>query len=52
MDTPYGHVISENLELIKSITEPELSNFSLEELENGRRLAEYIETTTLVDGVI
>ena len=24
----------------------------LEELENGRRLAEYIETTTLVDGVI
>lgn len=52
MDTPYGHVISENLELIKGITEPELSNFSLEELENGRRLAEYIETTTLVDGVI
>ena len=42
MDTPYGHVISENLELIKGITEPELSNFSLEELENGRRLAEYI----------
>lgn len=52
MDTPYGHVISENLELIKGITEPELSNFSLEELENGRRLAEYIETTTLVNGVI
>lgn len=52
MDTPYGHVVSENLELIKGITEPELSNFSLEELENGRRLAEYIETTTLVDGVI
>ena len=52
MDTPYGHVISENLELIKSITDPELSDFSLEELETGRRLAEYIETTTLVDGVI
>lgn len=52
MDTPYGHVISENLELIKGITDPELSDFSLEDLENGRRLAEYIETTTLVDGVI
>lgn len=52
MDTPYGHVISENIELIKGITDPELSDFSLEELENGRRLAEYIETTTLVDGTI
>ena len=52
MDTPYGHVISENLELIKGITDPELSDFSLEDLENGQRLAEYIETTTLVDGVI
>ena len=52
MDTPYGHVISENMEIIKGITDPELSDFSLKELEDGRRLAEYIETTTLVDGVI
>lgn len=52
MDTPYGHVISENLELIKGITDPELSDFSLEDLEDGQRLAEYIETTILVDGVI
>ena len=52
MDTPYGQVISENMELIKGITDPELSDFSLEDLENGQRLAEYIETTTLVDGVI
>ena len=52
MDTPYGHVISENMELIKGITDPELSDFSLEDLENGQRLAEYIETTTLVDGAI
>ena len=52
MDTPYGHVISENMELIKGITDPTLSDFSLEDLENGQRLAEYIETTTLVDGVI
>jgi len=52
MDTPYGHVISENMELIKGITDPALSDFSLEDLKNGQRLAEYIETTTLVDGVI
>ena len=52
MDTPYGHVVSENMELIKGITDPEFSDFSLEDLENGQRLAEYIETTTLVDGVI
>ncbi|WP_168381484.1 site-specific integrase [Acinetobacter indicus] len=52
MDTPYGHVIQENLELIKSITEPELSSFSIQELENGQRLSEYIETTILVDGVV
>lgn len=52
MDTPYGHVIRENLELISNITDPKLSDFSLEELETGRRLAEYIETTILVDGAI
>ncbi len=52
MDTPYGYVISENMELIKGITDPKLSDFSLEKLEIGQRLAEYIETTTLVDGVI
>lgn len=52
MDTPYGYVIRENLELIKSITDPKLSNFSIKELQDGRRLAEYIETTILVDGVI
>ncbi|OLF40507.1 tyrosine-type recombinase/integrase [Psychrobacter sp. Rd 27.2] len=52
MDTPYGHVISENMELIKGITDPALSDFSLEDLKHGQRLAEYIETTTLVDGVI
>ena len=52
MDTPYGHVIRENLELISNITDPKLSDFSLEELETGRRLAEYIQTTILVDGAI
>lgn len=52
MDTPYGYVIRENLELIKGIIDPELSDFSIKELEDGQRLAEYIETTILVDGAI
>lgn len=52
MDTPYGHVIRENLELIKNITDPQLSDFSVEELQDGQRLSEYIETTTLVDGAV
>jgi hypothetical protein len=52
MDTPYGHVINENLSLIQHIIDPKLSEFSAEDLENGKRLAEYIETTILIDGVI
>lgn len=52
MDTPYGHVIRDNLELIRGIIDTELSDFSVEELETGRRLSEYVETTILVDGVI
>jgi hypothetical protein len=52
MDTPYGYVIRDNLELIKSIVDSEQSDFSAEELETGQRLSEYVETTILVDGVI
>lgn len=52
MDTPYGHVIRENLELIKNITDPQLSDFSTDELQDGQRLSEFIETTTLVDGAV
>lgn len=52
MDTPYGYVIRDNLELIKGIVDPELSDFSAEELETGQRLSEYVETTILVDGVV
>lgn len=52
MDTPYGYIVQENIELIKSITDPKLSSFSAEELQDGRRLAEYIETTVLIDGAI
>ncbi len=52
MDTPYGYVIRDNLELIKGIVDPAQSDFSAEELETGQRLSEYVETTILVDGVV
>lgn len=52
MDTPYGHVVKENMTLIKSILDPELSYFSQDELEQGERLSEYIDITTIIDGVI
>lgn len=52
MDTPYGHVIRDNLELIRGIIDTESSDFSVEELETGRRLSEYVETTILIDGVM
>lgn len=51
-DTPYAHVIFENLQLIDSIINPKITEFSLEELENAKKLAEYVENTCLVDGVI
>lgn len=50
-NTPYGHVIFENLTLIESIIS-EGTDFSPEELENAEKLAEYIENTCLIDGVL
>ncbi|GAA5016652.1 hypothetical protein GCM10023206_28590 [Acinetobacter puyangensis] len=52
MNTPYARVIEENLELIKHIIDPKLSDFSIEELKNAEITAEYIEATFLVDGVL
>lgn len=50
MDTPYGHVVRENLALLEKILNVN-SDFSSEELAEGRRLAEFVDTTILVDGV-
>ncbi|WP_326519232.1 tyrosine-type recombinase/integrase [Acinetobacter sp. CAAS 2-6] len=52
MDTPYGHIIRDNLELINEIIVPELSDFSIPELEHGRIASEYIDTTILIDGAV
>lgn len=50
MDTPYGQVVHENLSLLDKIL-GEKSDFTTEELTEGRRLAEFVDTTILVDGV-
>lgn len=50
MDTPYGRVVRENLALLEGILHSK-SDFSPEELAEGRRLSEFVDTTVLVDGV-
>ncbi|QJQ22962.1 MULTISPECIES: site-specific integrase [unclassified Pseudomonas] len=50
MDTPYGHVVHENLSLLESIL-GDKSDFTADELAEGRRLAEFVDTTILIDGV-
>lgn len=50
MDTPYGRVVRENLALLDGILHSK-SDFTSEELAEGRRLSEFVDTTVLVDGV-
>ncbi|KPW69002.1 Uncharacterized protein ALO82_01885 [Pseudomonas syringae pv. broussonetiae] len=50
MDTPYGRVVRENLALLDGILHSK-SDFTSEELDEGRRLSEFVDTTVLVDGV-
>lgn len=50
MDTPYGQVVHENLSLLDNIL-GDKSDFTAEELSEGRRLAEFVDTTILIDGV-
>lgn len=50
MDTPYGRVVRENLALLDGILNSN-SDFTPEELAEGRRLSEFVDTTVLVDGV-
>lgn len=51
MDTPYAGVIKENLSLLEAILTPNDAGFSEEELRDGERLAEFEETSVLVEGV-
>ncbi|WP_231138386.1 MULTISPECIES: hypothetical protein [Pseudomonas] len=51
MDTPYGGVVRENMGILKTILNPETSDFSADELSEAKRLSDYISSTVLVDGV-
>lgn len=50
MDTPYGIVIRENLFLLEEILSPEKSDFTVDELDEGERLSQFVETA-VIDGV-
>lgn len=52
MDTPYGRVIEENLMLLDEILNPELSDFSEDDLERAKEMSRFIEITVAIDGVV
>ncbi|MEI6894321.1 MAG: tyrosine-type recombinase/integrase [Colwellia sp.] len=47
LDTPFGEVISTNLELINEITDKGKSNFDIDELYEAEILSLYVETTEI-----
>lgn len=51
MDTPYGSVVLENMNILKGVLSPGSSDFSADELSEAKRLSDYISSTVLVDGV-
>lgn len=48
-ETPYGHVVQENLDVLESILSPSPRGFNAEQLTHAERLSEYIITSTLVE---